>query len=148
MRIALTSDEPYPLHATVAEAVRARGHEVVPFGAIAGGPETPWPLAAETAARAIADGRCAEGIFFCWSGTGICMAANKLPGIRAALVWDAGGAAAARVWNHANVLCLSNRFTSDDLAREILGAWFDTAPGERGAAGVALLRELDARTRA
>jgi ribose 5-phosphate isomerase B len=86
-------------------------------------------------------------VFFCWTGTGISMAANKVPGVRAALCGDPGTAAGARVWNHANVLCLSNRTLSRDMAREILDAWFDTEPGERGAAGVSLLEAVDGRWR-
>jgi ribose 5-phosphate isomerase B len=52
------------------------------------------------------------------------------------------------VWNHANVLCLSNRTLSDDMAREILDAWFDTEPGTRGTEGVARMNALDERQRA
>ena len=147
MRIAVASDEPYPVHATVKRILDERGHTVVPFGAIASGAEEPWPDVAEQAALAIASGACDEGIFFCWSGTGISMAANKVAGVRAALCADPGAASAARVWNHANVLCLSNRSLSDDMAKEILAAWFDTAPGDRGADGVARLSAVDARHR-
>ncbi|MBE7453979.1 MAG: RpiB/LacA/LacB family sugar-phosphate isomerase [Kofleriaceae bacterium] len=147
MRIALASDEPYPVHATVRRALEDRGHTVVPFGAIASGHDEPWPDVAEAAALAVASGACDEGVFFCWSGTGISIAANKVAGVRAALCADPGAAAAARIWNHANVLCLSNRTLSDDMAKELLAAWFDTAPGERGAAGVAGLAAVDARHR-
>jgi len=147
MRIALVSDEPYPVHSVVAEVLRERGHEAVPFGAIADGAEHPWPLAAEEAAQAVASGRCDEGIFFCWSGTGISIAANKVAGIAAALCADPGTARAAREWNHANVLCLSNRTLSGDMAREILTAWFETPPGEAGRDGAALLAQIDARHR-
>lgn len=145
MRIALCSDEAYPVHATVRALLEARGHEVVPFGAVSDGREAPWPLVAESAAHAVASGDCQEGIFFCWTGTGISIAANKVRGIRAALCSDPGQAAAARVWNHANVLCLSNRTLSDDMAKELLTAWFDTQPGDKGAEGVALLSEVEAR---
>jgi ribose 5-phosphate isomerase B len=147
MRIAVASDEPYPVHATVKRVLDERGHTLVPFGAIASGFEEPWPDVAEQAALAVASGACDEGIFFCWSGTGISMAANKVAGVRAALCSDPGAASAARVWNHANVLCLSNRSLSDDMAKEILAAWFDTAPGDRGADGVARLSAVDARHR-
>jgi ribose 5-phosphate isomerase B len=147
MRIAVASDEPYPIHATVRALLEARGHEVVPFGALASGGEEPWAEVAEQAAQAVASGQCDEGIFFCWSGTGISMAANKVAGIRAALCTDPGMARAARVWNHANVLCLSNRLLSDDMAKELLAAWFDTASGTEGAAGVHLLGVVDARHR-
>jgi ribose 5-phosphate isomerase B len=147
MRIALCSDEPYPVHATVRRLVEARGHEVMPFGALVSGHETPWASAAEQAAEAVSRGECDEGIFFCWSGTGIAMAANKVFGIRAALCTDPGMVQAARVWNHANVLCLSNRLLSDDMAKEMLAVWFDTALGEQGKSGVDTLGHVDARHR-
>ena len=147
MRIAVCSDEPYPVHQTVIAELKRRGHEVVRFGAVASGNEEPWATVAEEAARAVAGGDCDEGIFFCWTGTGISMAANKVAGIRAALCGDPGTAAGARVWNHANVLCLSNRTLSGDMAKEILAAWLDTEPGDRGADGVAALAEIDARHR-
>jgi ribose 5-phosphate isomerase B len=146
--VVLASDEPYPVHVTVKRVLEERGHTVVRFGAIASGVAEPWPEVAEAAALAVARGDCDEGILFCWSGTGISMAANKVPGIRAALCSDPGAAAAARVWNHANVLCLSNRSLSDDMAKEILAAWLDTAPGDQGAEGVARLAAVDARHRA
>jgi ribose 5-phosphate isomerase B len=145
MRIALSSDEPYAVHATIREELERRGHEVVPFGAVASGREEPWAEATERAALAVARGDCHEGIFFCWTGTGASIAANKVPGVRAALSGDPGTAAGARVWNHANVLVLSNRTLSPDMAKEILGAWFDTQPGDRGAAGVAALEAVERR---
>ena len=145
MLIALCSDEVYPVHAHVQQELRRRGHDIRTFGALESGTETPWALCAEAAARAVASGACREGIFFCWSGTGICMAANKVRGIRAALCTDAGMVLAARRWNHANVLCLSNRLLSEDLAREFLDAWFVEFPTEVGAAGVRELRGVEER---
>jgi len=147
MRIALCSDEPYPVNATVRALLEARGHTVEPFGAVRSGKEEPWADVAEQAALAVASGSCDEGVFFCWSGTGITMAANKVAGVRAALCAEPGAAKAARVWNHANVLCLSNRTLSTDMAKEILDAWLDTEPGHDGDAGVAKLEALDARHR-
>jgi len=147
MRIALCSDEPYPVHALVTELLSARGHTVVPFGSVASGREEPWAEVAEKAALAVAGGDCDEGVFFCWSGTGISMAANKVAGIRAALCGDPGAARAARVWNHANVLCLSNRTLSADMAKEMIAAWLETEPGTEGSEGVRRLNELDERHR-
>lgn len=143
LAVALCSDEPYPVHATVRAELERRGHSVLAFGAVAHGGDEPWVSVAQAAARAVLRGECHEGIFFCWSGTGICMAANRLPGIRAALCFDPGGARAARIWNHANVLCLSNRMLSDDMAKEILGAWFEDFDPTQGADGVAMLERLD-----
>jgi ribose 5-phosphate isomerase B len=145
VRVALCSDEPYPVHDTVRVWLEERGHEVVPFGSVATGSETAWALAAEVAAEAVARRDCEQGVFFCWTGTGISIAANKVPGVRAALCSDPGQAEGARVWNHANVLCLSNRTLADDLAKEILTAWFGTEPDGRGSAGVADLAAVEAR---
>jgi len=147
MRIALASDEPYAVHDDIRTYLTSAGHIVVPFGAIRTGAEVEWAPCAEEAAIAVAQGACDEGIFLCWTGTGISMAANKVAGIRAALCADPGTAAGARVWNHANVLCLSNRTLSPDMAREILDAWFRTEPGEQGTDGVRRLNRLDARHR-
>jgi ribose 5-phosphate isomerase B len=147
MRIALCSDEPYPVHQTVLKWLTEHDHSVELFGSLQRGAEVPWALAAEEAASAVASGRCEQGIFFCWTGTGISIAANKLNGVRAALCSDPGQAAAARVWNHANVLCLSNRSLADDMAKEILSAWFETNPGDKGTPGVELLGQVEARHR-
>lgn len=147
MIVALCSDEIYPVHAVVEAELVRRGHQISRFGALATGREEPWAPSAEAAALAVAGGACDEGIFFCWSGTGISMAANKVPGVRAALCTDPGTVRAARVWNHANVLCLSNRLLSSDMAKEMLEAWFEEGVSEKGAAGVELLRAIDARHR-
>ena len=147
MRIAVCSDEPYPVHDLIVAELERRGHQVFRFGSLATGSEEPFALVAEESATAVASGDCEEGVFLCWTGTGISIAANKVAGIRAALCGDPGTAAGARVWNHANVLCLSNRTLSGDMAKEILAAWFDTEPGDEGASGVAQLREVDDRHR-
>ena len=147
MRIALCSDEPYPVHGTVRSWLEEHGHQVVPFGSVAAGSETPWALGAESAAESVASGDCDQGVFFCWTGTGISIAANKVSGIRAALCSDPGQAEGARVWNHANVLCLSNRTLADDLAKEILAAWFGAEPDGRGDSGVDDLNAVEARHR-
>jgi ribose 5-phosphate isomerase B len=147
MRIAFCSDEPTPVHDVIQEFLKANGHEVVPFGSVLSGREVPWAPVAEEAAMAVASGRCDEGIFCCWTGTGISMTANKVAGIRAALCADPGTARGARVWNHANVICLSNRTLSTDMAQEILSAWFQQNPGADGAEGVAELVSIDKKHR-
>jgi ribose 5-phosphate isomerase B len=147
MRVALGSDEPYPVHETVQGWLEQRGHIVVPFGSVATGTDQSWALTAEHAASAVATSQCEQAILFCWTGTGMSIAANKVAGIRAALCTDPGQAAAARIWNNANVLCLSNRTLAGDMAKELLAAWFDTEPGDKGKAGIAQLAHVDARHR-
>ena len=83
-----------------------------------------WAWASEGAARDVAEGRAEQGIVACWTGTGASIAANKVPGIRAALCGDAATADGARRWNDANVLALSLRLTSPAELEEILDAWF------------------------
>lgn len=147
MRVAVVSDEPHAVHAEIIGLLEARGCEVVPFGALKTGGDVEWAPAAEEAALAVSSGSCDEGVFLCWTGTGVSIAANKVAGIRAALCADPETAAGARIWNHANVICLSNRTLSADLAEQILTTWFDTAPGDKGAAGVALLEGVESRHR-
>jgi ribose 5-phosphate isomerase B len=81
-------------------------------------------------AEAVARGEADEGIVCCWTGTGASIAANKVPGVRAALVHDAETARGARLWNHANVLALSLRATPIPIAKEILDAWLSTPTTE------------------
>ena len=77
-------------------------------------------------AEQVADHHADEGILFCWTGTGVSIAANKVPGVRAALCDDPETAIGARKWNNANVICLSLRRISEARAAEILNAWFNT----------------------
>lgn len=144
MRYAVCSDEPYAIHEVVITELKKRGHSVELFGCLASGKEEPWAEVAVAAASAIARGDCDEGVFFCWTGTGIAMAANKVAGIRAALCGDAETARGARIWNHANVLALSNRLMSAERAKEILEAWLDTPPNDpRGANAVHYLSAVE-----
>ena len=146
MQIAVGSDEPYASDSVLVRELELRGHTVIPFGALNTGTEQPWVAVARETASCVPQ-RADEAILLCWSGTGVTMAANKLPGIRAALCSDAQTATAARVWNHANVLCLAHRTLSIDLLKEILDAWF--APCDRvvGSTGAAQLDALDRDTR-
>jgi ribose 5-phosphate isomerase B len=131
MKIAIGSDERAHLTDAVIEEARRRGHEVLLMGALAEGEqETDWPLTSQQVAEAVAAGVVGEGIVCCWTGTGASIAANKVAGVRAALCGDAETARGARVWNAANVLALSLRATSEPVAREIMEAWFSTAPAD------------------
>src|SRR3989442_2078342 len=128
MRIAVASDERTGVADAVVEELRRRGHEPVPHGALAEGERDDWAWCCEAAARDVSEGRAEQGIVCCWTGTGASIAANKVPGIRAALCLDAQTAEGARRWNDANVLALSLRATSIAELREILDAWFAGQP--------------------
>ena len=125
MKIAVGTDMDGHLPKSVAAELEKMGHEVTCFGAF----ETdsaPWPKVAVDVASYVANGTADMGVLFCWTGTGISLAANKVKGIRAALCNDAETAAGARKWNDANVLAMSLRSTSEQVAKEILAAWFST----------------------
>jgi len=113
-------------------------------GALAEDERDDWAWASEAAARDVAEGRAQHGIVCCWTGTGASIAANKVPGIRAALCADAATAEGARRWNDANVLALSLRTTSAAELAEILDAWFggEASSDADDAANVAHLDEI------
>ncbi|HEX77337.1 MAG TPA: RpiB/LacA/LacB family sugar-phosphate isomerase [Dehalococcoidia bacterium] len=143
MRLAVGSDERTHLTDFVVEKLRAQGHQLELCGALAGQPQD-WPEVGEEVARKVALGECQEGIVFCWTGTGVSIAANKVPGVRAALCPDAATAQGARRWNHANVLVMSLRLTSEAVAEEIMEAWQSTPFGQgEEAAQVARLANLE-----
>src|ERR671937_1646972 len=128
MRIAVAADENTGVAEAVVAQLRDRGHEPLLHGALAEGERPDWAWASEAAARDVADGRAEQAVVCCWTGTGASIAANKVPGIRAALCGDAETAAGARKWNDANVLALSLRSTSEALLGEILDGWFSGEP--------------------
>lgn len=128
MHIALGSDEATELTTALERELRERGHQVALFGALAPGKDDNWANAGCAVGEAVASGTCRFGIVCCWTGTGVSIAANKVPGIRAALCNDAETAAGARTWNDANVLALSLRSTAIPMAKAMLDAWFSAAP--------------------
>ena len=142
MIVAVGSDERHETALFACEELRRRGHELQLFGALAEGGAVRWSGVGHAVGEAVASGLCASGILFCWTGTGVSIAANKVRGIRAALCCDAATAAGARRWNDANVLCASLRATSAAVLGEMLDAWFATIPSE-DAEDRAALAELE-----
>jgi ribose 5-phosphate isomerase B len=128
LRIAVAADELTGVAASLPGKLRDRGHEPVLHGAYVADEPADWAWASERAAREVADGAAEQAIVACWTGTGASIAANKVPGIRAALCGDAATADGARRWNDANVLALSLRATSRAELEEILDAWFAGSP--------------------
>ena len=145
MRIALAADELTGIADALPEELRSRGHEPILHGAYDEQQRPDWAWASEAAARDVVDGRADQAIVACWTGTGASIAANKVPGVRAALCRDAPTADGARRWNDANVLALSLRATSRAELEEILDAWFSgSASGERDdAANVEHLAQIE-----
>ncbi len=123
MNVALSSDEKSGIVEFVAGYLKVKGHKIRRFGAVSK-KIVDWADSSAELAEAVSDGKCDQGVLFCWTGTGSSIAANKFPGVRAALCVDAEEAKGAKRWNRANVLVMSSRLTSEPLAKEILDAWF------------------------
>lgn len=142
MKIAVGSDEKTYLTDFVIKALKKKGIQLELYGPLADEP-IEWAEVAEKVAERVSNGECHQGILFCWTGTGVSMAANKVPGIRAALCADAKTAEGARKWNDANVLAMSLRTTSPIVAREILEAWFSSSPEEEERANIERVKEIE-----
>jgi ribose 5-phosphate isomerase B len=131
MKIAIGSDHAgFELKEALKTWLAASPHQVEDAGTHSEA-SVDYPDYAEKVARAVAGGRADRGILICGTGVGICIAANKVRGIRAAPAWNPDIARLSRQHNDANVLCLSGRFIEAAAAREIVQAWLDT-PFEGG----------------
>lgn len=123
MRLAVGSDHAgFELKAAVVEHLRAAGHEVADLGTY--GPESvDYPDYGAAVGHEVVSGRAELGIALCGSGIGIAIAANKVAGVRAATVHDATSARLSREHNDANVLCLGQRLTGEQVALDAVDAW-------------------------
>ena len=139
MKIVVGADDEGRVADTVVEELRGRGHDVTVLE------RDQWPEVARRVAETVAAGAADQGMLFCWTGTGTSMAANKVSGVRAALVWEPWIAEGARRWNDANVLVMSLKRTEPAQVKSILDAWFAVEePDPDEAANIARLAELEA----
>lgn len=134
MRISFGTDERTPLTEAVQRHLAEGGHEVVVVadGAV-------WPIVGRQVGEAVAGGEADRGVVCCWTGTGVALAASKVPGVRAALCADAETARGARRWNDANVVALSLRLTSETVAAEVVDAFLATPADPDEAVTIALV---------
>jgi len=146
MKIAIASDHAgWGLKEAAGRLARELGHEVEDLGTRDEQP-VDYPDYAERVARRVAAGEADQGILVCGTGNGMCMTANKVPGVRAALAHDAYTAGMARAHNDANILCLGARATSPATAEAAIRAWFATSfEGGRHAGRVKKIRDLETR---
>jgi ribose 5-phosphate isomerase B len=123
MRIAIGADHAgYLLKNALADDLRAKGHEVVDLGTHSD-ERVDYPDYGAAVGRAVTDGTAELGVCVCGSGIGIAIAANKIPGVRAATVHDVTSAHLAREHNDANVICVGERLTGADVAKEAVAAF-------------------------
>lgn len=109
----------------VTEHLKALGHEVVDFGTNTA-ESCDYPDFAAAAARAVATGECDRGIVLCTTGIGVSIAANKVPGVRCALLSDLWSAKMTRLHNDTNVMALGAGVVGENLALEIVDVWVGT----------------------
>jgi len=126
MKIALACDHgALDLKNAVAAHLTKQGHEVVDFGSYTLD-SCDYPDFAQKAATAVASGECERGIVMCTTGIGMSIAANKVAGIRCALLHDVWSAKMTRAHNDANMMALGAAVTGTMLALEIVDTWLDT----------------------
>ncbi len=123
MRLVVGSDHAgIELKAALAEHLLAAGHDVTDLGTHDAS-SVDYPDYGAAVGRAVVGGEADLGVAVCGSGIGIAIAANKVPGVRAATVHDATSARLAREHNDANVLCLGQRLTGVQVALDAVDAW-------------------------
>src|SRR5580698_10260502 len=145
MRIAIGSDHAgYDLKTLLASSLAAWGYDVLDLGTTSATEAVDYPDYGAAVGRAVVNGDAELGVAVCGSGIGIAMAANKVPGVRAAVVHDVTSGHLAREHNHANVLCLGGRLTGPTVALEALAAWLNAVPESRHEARIEKLNQLDA----
>lgn len=147
MRVALGSDHAgYDLKTLLIETLSGWGHDVVDEGTDSATRSVDYPDFGAAVGRAVVQGRADLGVAVCGSGIGISIAANKVPGVRAALVHDVTSARLAREHNDANVLCLGARLIGPLVAVDALEAWLTASPSAgRHLERLAKLNALDER---
>jgi ribose 5-phosphate isomerase B len=127
VRIAVGSDHAgVHLKDSLAEHLRALGHDVTDVGTH-GEERVNYPDFGAAVGRLIATGAAERGVLVCGSGIGICMAANKVPGVRAGVAYDNTTAELMRAHNDAQVICFGERLTAPDVARAALDVFLNTA---------------------
>jgi ribose 5-phosphate isomerase B len=144
MKIAMGSDHAgFELKGRIAEQLRAAGHEVADLGTHSK-ESVDYPDYAAAVGRSVAAGDAERGVLVCGTGIGVCMAANKVAGVRAALVHDRYTAVMSREHNDANVLCLGARVLDADEATAIAELWLTVEfGGDRHARRVEKINALD-----
>lgn len=126
MKVAIGSDHGgFHLKADIIALLEELGYEYKDFGTHSE-ESCDYPLIAHTVAKEIVGGHFDRGILICGTGIGIAIAANKVPGIRAALCHDTFSAHASREHNNANILTMGERVIGKGLARDIVKIWLET----------------------
>jgi ribose 5-phosphate isomerase B len=148
MKIALAGDHAgFSLKQHLAAFLRLAGHDVIDLGVETDAVPSDYPDIAELVAAAITDGRAERGILACGSGVGVSIAANKIPGIYAAVIHDVYSAHQGVEHDRMNVICVGARVIGTATAEEIIRAFISAQPSdeERHARRFAKVQSIEAR---
>ncbi len=138
-------DAALELKNVLAQHLRDNGYEVKDFGTDPDNPED-YPDVAVQVAEAVAKGEHERAILCCGTGLGMCITANKVPGVRAAQCHDVYSAERARKSNNAQVLTMGGRVIGPENAKTVLDAWMKSEfQGGRSAPKVEKMEEIDRR---
>jgi len=144
VRVAVASDHAgFHLKQAIAEHLRQAGYEIVDLGTD-GTESVDYPDYGASLGRFVSSGQADKGVAVCGSGIGICMAAGKIAGVRAATVHDVTSARLSRLHNDANIACLGERFLGPQVALDAVDAFLSTEfEGGRHARRVGKINKLD-----
>lgn len=132
MKLVVASDERTKLTDFVVDYLKSQGHKLVLMGILGERGFDKWVEIGRQVGLLVSEGKVERGILFCWSGTGICMAANRINGARAALCWTPEIARLARKWDNANILCMALVNTKEEQAKQILDTFLSAPFDEEG----------------
>lgn len=144
MRIAVGTDHRgYGIRRLLIESLQRLGHEVLDLGSDSPDP-VDYPDIAARVAGMVSNGQVDRGVLVCGTGLGMCIAANKFPGVRAAPCYDELSAEISRRHNDLNVLCLSGDLMSERLVERVIETWLNTPfEGGRHARRLEKIRKLE-----
>lgn len=143
MRIAIASDHAaVELRQSVVQHLESLGHDVEDLGSVPG-ERVDYPKYAAAVAGAVLQGGCDKGLLLCGTGIGMSIAANKIAGIRAALVHDMTTARHASEHNDANILCIGARTTGPTVAIDCVEVWLRTPFDPRHQPRLDLIKKLE-----
>lgn len=148
MKIGVASDHAgKELKQLIGEFIRMKAYEVVDYGVDAQSEKSvDYPDYAAILAEDLGQGKIDRGVLICGTGIGMCIAANKFPGVRAALITDEYSARMSRAHNDANIMCLGSRVLNSHRATDLVSIWLDTAfEGHRHQGRLDKIRNIERR---
>lgn len=143
-RVALGADHAgYTLKAFLALYLSEKGYEVIDFGTNGPSPSVDYPVYARSVGQAVASGVVDFGILCCGTGIGMAIAANKIPGVRAAVIHDVTTARLAKAHNNANVITIGGRLVAPELAAELVDTYINAVFEERHRPRLDIISEIE-----